>query len=573
MNNRFKNLLIATLTISIVFSGFTFRQPIRPREVNAIIVFDPKAWWGWLKDHADKIYEHAKKVAFAALKRRVLNMLTDQAVKWIQGGGKEKFVTDWKKLIRDAQDQAIGDIIADDPNLSFLCQPFRAQLKLTLPLVPIPKFSQEAKCTFNQIKVNIKDFGKDFRAGVKGGNWIGYRSIYEPQNNFIGASLIGEYQIQNAQGIAQTAKLAEVGTGGGFIGQQECQEGNTPGPDIDGDKKPNDISSTCKIVTPGAVGLNFIAKTFGSDFDFITNATEYSEIAVALANAVWNRLMKGGAKSLAGATVPDDAQLAATKQRLDQDFERIALADLETTYTTLNGQINEPLAPRLSANTTINQTMNLIDNFKNTDTAKIYDRLKSNKTKRCTEAGFSDPQYFKDVAHNYILIALVNIAWGFPESQTAINARCEENLGCSAALKSGSESEIKIMMRQYISSDDLANIINSNYFNKLKTENQTITNQLTGGQCQLNSTYNGKITDKDSSGACIVGQQKLLNEDGAPVNSTEKLGLVSNAYSGIPTAALNVDTAANFLDARQLDKTTVQNEINKAITSINALCD
>ena len=340
MKNRLKILLISVLGIVILISGFSFSNlRFSPLKANAAVptitvVDTPRT--------GEKIWTLLKKALFSTLKKQIIGQIVDQTVAWIQGtGGKPRFVTDWRGFIKDAVSAGIGNAIADDPSLSFLCSPFRAQLLLNLPLVPIPKFSEEARCTLDQIRLNVRNFARDFREGAQGGTWIGFQSMWEPKNNFLAASIIGEHAIYTSQAESENAAQNQAVSGGGFLG----------------------VDKNGKIITPGSVVGGEIQKALGSDFDFIVNAQDIGEISGALVNAAFNRVMRGGAKGLAEATVPDEATRQATQDRLDSDFNRIVEQDLRDTRNFYVSELSTIISPRDAANNTINTSVSEIERF------------------------------------------------------------------------------------------------------------------------------------------------------------------------------------------------------------------
>ena len=56
-------------------------------------------------------FEWAFKTAKEILKKQLLDMMVDQIVAYIQGGGTPKFITDWPGFFRDAVDQAGGKFL------------------------------------------------------------------------------------------------------------------------------------------------------------------------------------------------------------------------------------------------------------------------------------------------------------------------------------------------------------------------------------------------------------------------------------------------------------------------------
>ena len=108
-------------------------------------------------------FEWAFMLAGEILKKQLLDMMVDQIVAYIQGGGTPKFITDWPGFFRDAVDQAGGKFL-QKIKLSQLCSPFKPLLSAAF--IPIPTFTERTSCTLSQVGVNIDVFLKDFRQEI-----------------------------------------------------------------------------------------------------------------------------------------------------------------------------------------------------------------------------------------------------------------------------------------------------------------------------------------------------------------------------------------------------------------------
>ncbi|MBU2082053.1 hypothetical protein KKH14_01350 [Patescibacteria group bacterium] len=244
---------------------------------------------------AQSLLEWAFKIAAEALKRQLLNMIVDQIVQWIQGGGEPKFITDWPGFFRDAVDQAGGRFI-QKIGLSQLCSPFKAQLSAAF--IPIPTFTDRSSCTFSQIGVNIDSFLK----GFENGGWIAWQEmVLKPQNNIYGAYLMAWDQYEIEKSAADKAASAEAQAGKGFLGvrggciernyegYQSCIESGASAEECD--------EASCirrETITPGAAVGDLTAKAIGSDIDYIVNAQDFAAYIGAIVNALLNRMFAEG---------------------------------------------------------------------------------------------------------------------------------------------------------------------------------------------------------------------------------------------------------------------------------------
>ncbi len=239
--------------------------------------------------------EWAFKIAAEVLKRKLLNMIVDQIVQWIQGGGEPKFITDWPGFFRDAVDQA-GGVFIQKIGLSQLCLPFKPLLSAAF--IPIPTFTERTSCTLSRIGVNIDMFLKDFQKG----NWIAWQEmVLKPQNNIYGAYLMAWDQYEIEKSAAAKAAEAESQAGKGFLGVRGgCIERNFEGYQscIDSglSAKECDAASCIRrgIITPGAAVGDVAGKALGSDIDYIVNAQDFAAYVGAIFNAILNRVFAEG---------------------------------------------------------------------------------------------------------------------------------------------------------------------------------------------------------------------------------------------------------------------------------------
>ena len=239
---------------------------------------------------AQMFLEWAFKLAVESLKRQLLNMIVDQIVQWIQGGGKPKFITDWPGFFRDAVDQASGRFI-QKLGLGLFCSPFN--LTLRAAFIPIPQFSDRSACTLSQIGVNIDNFLANFNNG----GWVAWNEmVLKPQNNIYGAYLMAWDEYEREKSAAEKAAAAEAQAGRGVLSVKKCiRQHEEPQYDEDGNPlAPNIVCDEYQINTPGSVVGDLAAKAIGSDIDFIVNSQDLAAYVAAISNAILNRMFAEG---------------------------------------------------------------------------------------------------------------------------------------------------------------------------------------------------------------------------------------------------------------------------------------
>ncbi len=236
-----------------------------------------------------RLFEWGQRFVRETLRKRLLDMVVDQIITWIQGGGDPKFVTDWRSFLDDAVNIAVGDFV-QEIGLGFLCSAFNFQVIATLQTT---RFSQNITCTLDQIVRNIEDFQNDFRNG----GWVAYTETLKLKNNYFGAVVLARDEAEKRAQKAREAAQNEALSGGGFLGTRNCQEAPTttfPGPDLDGDGRAGDIPLTCIITTPaGTIGA-LAGQAVGVDIPYLLSAEELEAYVAAIADALINRLIREG---------------------------------------------------------------------------------------------------------------------------------------------------------------------------------------------------------------------------------------------------------------------------------------
>ena len=267
-------------------------------------------------------FESLFKQMLALLKKKILDMMVDQIVMWIQGGGEPKFVSDWGGLLKDAANEATGNFI-NAFGLTQLCEPLggglAGNLKIAVQasLIPVKKFSERARCTLKDIVTNVEDFATDFHSG----GWLAYSESWEPQNNYFGLVIMASAELEDQQSKASGAIWSEAVAGAGFLSTKKCAELKSPGElndDYDLIRRRNELNrlveegkatidnlspELCKryeITTPGKTVGDAVAKAVGADIDFLVNAEDLSEYIAAISDALINRVIKEGAAGLLG---------------------------------------------------------------------------------------------------------------------------------------------------------------------------------------------------------------------------------------------------------------------------------
>ncbi len=316
--NFFRKTILFLVIFLLIFNSSGFLKS------GFLKFIPPKAeavWWSTLfqqlADYALKIWEWIKenwqKLMRDIIAKRIIDYIVDETIKWINGGGDPKFVTDWKGFLDDAGKIA-QDSIIKQVGLAPLCGPFKLQVQIGL--LPVKKFSQRIECTLDDIVGNINDFYNDFSKG----GWVAYSAMWEPQNNFFGASIIAYDEALKKAAKEIESRKNDAQSGKGFLSWKTCEGG--------GDQQ-GYCNSTCNqwysadeyqdcydycMATPMSeeelcqgTGGKMQTKTPGSVISAVTDKSQTSDIewaanidswVSALINAVINRLIKEGVSEL-----------------------------------------------------------------------------------------------------------------------------------------------------------------------------------------------------------------------------------------------------------------------------------
>ncbi len=280
--------------------------------------------------------EQLKEIALSTLKRRVLNVMVDQTINWVNGGGSPQFVTNPQDFIYQAGQAAAGDVV-QQIGLGQLCTGIQMPVLQFLTggaAAGSPPFSQQITCTLNQVVGNINNFYNDFRSG----GWVAFNTAWEPQNNYYGAILLGGDEIISKSIESQQAAQASMIANQGYKSTTACQEwvlratkkdGNLAevayldGSNYPDPKNPPPLDAYRSEIanngyynpywycdrltetTPGSTIAGITNRALGAQFNSVINAQTFTDYAQALVGAAINRIIKVGVSGLLGVATPN----------------------------------------------------------------------------------------------------------------------------------------------------------------------------------------------------------------------------------------------------------------------------
>ncbi len=262
-----KQIIAATFLAIIVMTVVPF---IPKQRAHAIIGFEAES---------AAAYQLALEIAQEVLKKRFFDMVVDQIVVWIQGGGRPLFITDWNGFLAQYGNIVTGDLIGQ-LGLGAVCSPFGFQLQLAV--MQPPRFMDQVSCTLDSIVGNMANFYNNFRSG----GFIAYREMWQSQNNFYGALLLTMDEKKTRISDARYVASQRAQAGGGYLGTEKC-----------------DDRGNCYITTPGTAIGAAAAKVMGADIDYIVNAKSLAAYVAAISDALINRVIREGVQGLQGVVV------------------------------------------------------------------------------------------------------------------------------------------------------------------------------------------------------------------------------------------------------------------------------
>ncbi|MGC9603247.1 MAG: hypothetical protein ABSF47_02140 [Minisyncoccia bacterium] len=346
MKNGVKKTVAVVIAVIIISALYPFAPVVKETRATGLPVIDVASileeTFGISQSAAQFIQKYVIDGFLAALKHRLLTMMTNNIVDWINNGGKPKFTTDFGSVFTDAADQAVGDVLQQYSATNALCQPFAFDVTLQLQQ-PAP-LSQQVSCSLTSVISNFKAYRDNFSDG----GWLGYQELLKPQNNEWGVEVITQNEIVNRTAQKTNASILQQQVNVGF-NSEECTGGwdlidtrnGKPakvtvggvdyGPHTAPDKArapdnppplPPELGSTFKyrctsatVTTPGstlAAGLQ--EATYGKDFNFIINSQDLSNSLAIIADAAFNRIIKSGVKGLQDFTKTESGTLTGQEQ-------------------------------------------------------------------------------------------------------------------------------------------------------------------------------------------------------------------------------------------------------------------
>lgn len=321
-----------------------------------------------IKAHADWTKEYVLDPLAWMVAKMAIRQITDNIVNWIKSGfeGNPLFIPDLEQFGRDVANQASGYFMGKylSPGVyDFLCTPFRWELYLMLNRTQPWDINME--CTMDDVIDNFENFYSHFYHG----GWGAFiKMVDNPQNNPYGAYLTTSDELDAVMWKAKKEAETESVMNQGFLGMKKCAPGARKDICVEGDDtgctRYENKCTKYLATTPGKLIGDQLSGSFGATFTSLAVADEIDEIAAALAEYIYNRLITAGDKGILEYLPPPAdtaAQLAVMTQRLKGEVDNDIAQ--ETKYYNFKTSSRNNL---ISATTTLEA---LVDCYSATSTA------------------------------------------------------------------------------------------------------------------------------------------------------------------------------------------------------------
>ncbi len=325
-----KTILTILIFLICLSSGVGLFYPKKAEAIFGLgdIVFDPSNLGQWVKNAALKTKEiaiqgkglaidlakwawdqknTALKIAMAKFRKLLLDMIVNEIIVWIQGGGDPKFITDWEGFLRNAADvagaTALEELIGKS-TMNELCYGDwgpRINIALSAP----QKFENSITCTFDDIKANFTNFTNNFHNG----GWEAWIKTTEMQNNPYGLYLLTLDEKLERELIAKEAAIQRASAGSGILSDRVCKQ-QICVDDYSGQKTTstgsfaeNEIGNDCwcelwETKVPAKIVGDGLSKSLFSDVEWLQNNEEWESYVVAISDALINRFINEGISAI-----------------------------------------------------------------------------------------------------------------------------------------------------------------------------------------------------------------------------------------------------------------------------------
>ena len=291
----FQTVIAGLLVCSFILAPVSSTLRVNRAEAT-LPVFDvnPATFGTWIEQTIDTVSSGMSALGIGSLNTKeyvldtiawgLVNLVLQQMIRsvtqWVNSGfqGSPAFVQDLGGFLTNIADRYAGDFIYGS-GLSFICSPFKLNIKLALDLQYRKSRSggYQSQCRLSSVVGNIEKFiGGDF---IEGG-WNGwYEVALNPQSNPYSTMLDAQASLSVGISNAQGKKLEVLKFGNGFLSKQKCDK-------VEG-------REVCRIVTPGNVIQNSLNSALNIPNGRLVIADEINELVGALFSQLASKVLSG----------------------------------------------------------------------------------------------------------------------------------------------------------------------------------------------------------------------------------------------------------------------------------------
>lgn len=408
-----------------------------------------------------------------ALVKQIARQVTTSVVNWINSGfeGSPSFITNPGGFFADLAGDIIGDFVASNSDLAYLCSPFSIDIRLALAFKYRPYQRNRYACTLDDIIRNVKGAvqGSTLNGFLSGdfsqGGWPAFVSMTtEPQNNVYGAYLQADSELSFRIADAVSQQKDELNQGRGFMSWKVCKDvpvagdanfvgptlpndyqgpgafdNTTVGSDFVGPLTPGQTRRTqsCETQTPGSVIQGVLDKQLGVPTDQLNLADEFNEIVNALFAQLVTQVLTGGLKGVSGSGSSDINSYINQIQNEQSQYNE----QLNTTRQQLLNNMDTYIRDTERYKAVRDETYNLMFTVKNTlENARACYSVKltenrvpplSNTQRLYAEAKISDIQSFGETRVNPLTAELLGLSLEASDRLRLLNSIKERALAAT----------------------------------------------------------------------------------------------------------------------------------------------
>lgn len=382
---------IATLLILLIMVPLLSAAPRRARAILGVgdLSFDPTVFQEVLFTYIGDIEEYAaraaqwveenwQKVMRDVIAKRIIDYTVDETIKWVQGGGDPKFISDWDGFMREAGEMAFDSVIKE-AELSDICEPFALQLRVAL--IPETRFKRErVDCTISDIVANVQDFYDNFQNG----GWLAYGESIKPENNLYMQIVMFDDKVALRTAFNEDQQQQKAATGQGFLSVSKCVEDSEAQEYQSCIEGRGGSEAECRsyaqqakvctkeeVQTPGSIVGKAVGESITSDTVWAANIQSWTS---ALVNAAINRLTKEGVAAMTGSSSGARADYDAASSEYGSIKEaemKEDRKDLIDQVETLAGPYRQLLTEKQTAKGYTEQTLDLFAQMDVMDKNKV----------------------------------------------------------------------------------------------------------------------------------------------------------------------------------------------------------